>query len=148
MAQAKTAEMGGAGKPLVEFSSDAWVPDQPGDELQGKIVSVERAWSDYKNGFYPILRIETDTGEVKAFHAFRTVALSQVLAKRPTTGEVVKITYLGPRPPKPGDKGSPPVGYRLEIEGRGPEADERTYDSMETAQQMALESDLGEPDRF
>lgn len=137
MSPSKTAE--------AEFTSEAWVPTTPGDRLEGRVVSVERAWSDYKSSYYPILRLDAEhvsvggqeqsTDKVRAFHAFRAVALSQVLAKRPKLGEQVIVTYLGPRDPKPTDKGLPPVGYRLELPERGPEEQDQLYDSMEPSPQ-------------
>lgn len=113
------------------YQSDAWIPETPGDVLEGTVRAVEYGWSDFKNAEYPILRIELADGEIKVFHAFRTVAQRQVLAKRPVTGERIKVTYLGARPPKPGETQNPPVGYRLEMPDRGPEDDQATYDRLD-----------------
>jgi hypothetical protein len=114
------------------YLSDAWVPTEPGETLSGRIVSVERGWSDFRNGFYPILRVETSDGETRAFHAFRQVAYNIVLDKRPKTGEQVTITFRGARAKKLGETNNPPVGYSLQIEGRGAQDDIDMYAAMDT----------------
>lgn len=111
--------------------SDAWVPVEPGDILDGVVESVESGWSDFRNGSYPILRVRDASDDVRAFHAFRTAAFNQVLDKRPTTGERVTITFLGARAKKDGEKNNPPVGYRLVVHGRGAAFDQDLYHRMD-----------------
>lgn len=110
--------------------SDAWVPTEPGETLEGVVESVDSGWSDYRNGSYPILRVNVGA-VIKAFHAFREAAFNQVLDKRPTTGERVTITFLGARARKEGEKNNPPVGYRLVVHGRGAAFDQDLYQRMD-----------------
>ena len=115
-----------------QATSDAWVPTEPGEKLEGVVESVEAGWSDYHNGHYPILRVTTADGDTRAFHAFRKTAFNQILDKRPTTGERITITYLGARAKKEGATKNPAVGYRIVIHGRDAAADRDLYARIDT----------------
>jgi hypothetical protein len=96
--------------------SDAWMPTAPGDQLVGEVVDVDMAWSDYRNGYYPVLTVRTDDGVELKLHAFRTVLFNEVVKWQPVVGERIIVTYLGAGKAKAGM--SAPHIYKLRIEGR------------------------------
>lgn len=116
--KASRAETGDA-----EQSSNAWIPAQPGDALEGELIDVRLAWSDFRESEYPILGLRTDTGAELAFHAFRTVAYREVADKQPLPGERIRITYHGRGKARNGM--SAPELYRLTVEGRSAEESAR-----------------------
>ena len=71
---------------------EAWKP-QPGDRLIGTVVEVEEYRSDY--GTYPMITISTDDGQEWMFHAFHTVARTEIERKQPKPGDRIGIAYHG-----------------------------------------------------
>ena len=98
-----------------ESTSNAWIPENPGDTLTGKVVDVDSAWSDYRNANYPLLTIENDDGE-HTVHCFHTVLFNEVMKWEPVVGEEVTIVYKGVGKGKPGMSG--PKLYKVRIPGR------------------------------
>lgn len=96
----------------------AWIAQEAGDQLQGEVVEIIRAWSDKRNDFYPILKVKTADGLVLDWHAFHTVSYNQIDEKRPIPGEHVVITYRGEG--KDNTKGNPAKVYHLTITNRDP----------------------------
>lgn len=108
---------------------DAWIAIAEGDVIHGQVVDVQEAWSDVRqNGsWYPILTIAADeatgydvpqggTLELKV-HGFGAVIYNELMRRRPTVGEVVRISFDGERPPR--QKGfSPTKIYSVRVEGR------------------------------
>jgi hypothetical protein len=74
-----------------EFAQ-AWKPD-PGDVLVGEVIELSERDGGY--GSYPIVTVRQDNGEEAAFHAYHTVAASQLAEQRPAIGERVGIKYRG-----------------------------------------------------
>lgn len=106
---------------------DSWVPVNPGDLIEGKIVDVVDAWSDQrrdpvtgKQGApYPLLTLLVNgaTGyedrlpcELKV-HGFGAVLYNEIMRKQPNIGEAIGIVYQGPGTAKPGQ--SAPELYRV-----------------------------------
>src|SRR4051812_951965 len=126
---------------LREQHPDSWIPIDPGDTLRGRLVDVQDAWSDQRQGgsFYPLLIIraakatgyEIEPGpngglELKV-HAFGAVLYNEVMRRQPQVGEVVTITYEGERPPtaaalERNPDLSPSKLYKLEVDGRQDQA--------------------------
>ncbi len=86
---------------------EAWMAE-PGEMLVGIVVTVERRESSY--GAYPALTIRKDDGDEVTFHAFRTVAKSELVRSRPVVGDRIGILYTGPV------KGTDYHGYRIRLD--------------------------------
>jgi hypothetical protein len=107
-------------------ASNAWIPAEPGETLEGELIEVRAGWSDYREREYPILVVRSEEGEELTFHAFRSVPHREVIEKQPLPGERIRIAYLGPGRAKQGR--SAPELYRLTVEGRSAEESaRRTY---------------------
>ena len=88
-----------------------WKPEE-GDLLVGTVVGLSRGWSDYLNGFYPIVTISPDQeqsrpypihsdseeGQPVAVHCFQYVLMDRMTALRPESGELIAIK-MGPKIP-------------------------------------------------
>lgn len=71
---------------------DAWMPEA-GETLAGTVVDVEVRSSQF--GKYPAVTVQRLDGTKLVFHAFRTVALNEVLRRKPKVGDVIAIAYFG-----------------------------------------------------
>lgn len=111
----------------------AWIPEEPGDTLTGKIIEVVRAWSDARTnggkdmdrGWYPLIRVKTDNGNVRDWHVFSAVAENRVMDKQPLPGETITITYLGVSDKTPPKGQNAPKLWALDIAGRDPAVEAR-----------------------
>lgn len=74
-------------------NAEAWKPESAGEELLGKIVELSSNTTSY--GTYPIVVIQPESGEPKAFHAFHTVARDQLEKGYPSIGDEIGVRYLG-----------------------------------------------------
>lgn len=114
--------------------SNAWIPKQEGDTLEGEVIELVRGWSDVRTnggrdmdrGWYPLLTIRQADGTEKLWHAFETVAFNRVLDKQPIPGETIRVTYLGESDKEPPKGMNRPKLYRLEVVGRDPAQEART----------------------
>lgn len=70
----------------------AWKPEE-GDSLTGRVIDIEQVENEY--GVYPALTVLTDDGQEKTWHAFTTVARSEVAKRRPKVGDSIGVKYLG-----------------------------------------------------
>lgn len=70
----------------------AWLP-KDGDVLEGKVANIDTGSSAY--GAYPIVTVETATGEKKSVHCFHTAIRGQLTRIRPKIGDPIGIKYLG-----------------------------------------------------
>jgi len=90
----------------LDQETQPWMAE-PGDKLVGRIVEIGEMESDY--GTYPLIIVATETGEEKAFHAFRTVAKQEIARQKPSVGDRIGIKYLGRMPDKNYD------GYKIRV---------------------------------
>jgi hypothetical protein len=77
---------------LNEAYAPAWRP-AAGDTLVGTVVALGERQGEFEP--YPIITVETDGGQQFAFHAFHTVAKSELAAQKPRIGERVGVKYIG-----------------------------------------------------
>jgi hypothetical protein len=70
----------------------AWSPRED-EALIGTITSVDTREGSY--GPYPILTVRQDDGEERAFHAFHSVAKSELEGQEPQVGQRIKVVYKG-----------------------------------------------------
>lgn len=93
----------------LESDVPAWTPE-PNDILAGRIVDIETRASEY--GKYPAITVESVTGEQQVFHAYRTVALNEVLRLQPEVGDLIAVRYFGK------DASSDYHNYKVRIQGK------------------------------
>ena len=80
---------------LLDADIAAWRPEA-GDKLIGHIVNIEIAGQQSVFGSYPLLTIVRDTtGELVNFHAFHTVARTELGRKSVGIGDRIGVKYLG-----------------------------------------------------
>lgn len=110
--------------------SDAWIPENPGDTLEGWVLDVDTAWSKFRAakspddpdaGFYPLLTVRRDDQSEVKLHAFRTVLYNEIMRKQPIAGERVTVTFVGVGPGR--DSMSGAHIYRVKVDGRSGSAD-------------------------
>ncbi len=77
----------------LDHSPEPWKPE-PGDKIVGKVVSVTTLESKF-GGSYPLVELVTDDDVEFAFHAFHTVAKSELARLKPKPGDTLGVKYLG-----------------------------------------------------
>lgn len=94
---------------------EGWRPENEGDELIGKVLRYNmRKTDDYEP--YPVVTVEQEGGDRKAFHAFHTVAKTAIEDLGGVgPGDEIAIRYLG----KAEGKTYPYHDYRIVIEHSG-----------------------------
>jgi hypothetical protein len=76
----------------VDRFPEPWKP-APGDKLVGTVAGLDERTTEY--GTYPIVTIQTDTGQELDFHAFHTVAKNELARQRPVVGDEIAVKYFG-----------------------------------------------------
>jgi hypothetical protein len=94
-----------------------WKPEE-GDILVGIVVGLSKGWSDYKNGYYPIVTIQPDLDKCNpspprsdggaedpiAIHGFQFVLEDRFTALKPMPGETIGIKQGAKIPTKDGKR--------------------------------------------
>jgi hypothetical protein len=74
----------------------AWIAENAGDRVIGKVVSVTTLTGDY--GPYPAIEFEEKgTGKLLVFHAFDTVAKNEVEKQNPQRGDDFGAELISPK---------------------------------------------------
>lgn len=90
--------------PEATLESDAWIAENPGDSIEGVVIDLDAAWSDFRarhlptdpnGGNYPLVIVKLDSGDVRKIHAFRTVLFNEVMKRQPKPGERIRVTFTG-----------------------------------------------------
>jgi hypothetical protein len=89
--------MTGSVTDLLDSFPEPWHPNVL-DKLMGIIIGLRTRTTEY--GEYPIVTVRTDAGQDFAFHAFHTVARSELEKLQPRVGDWIGIAYHGPHPTK------------------------------------------------
>jgi hypothetical protein len=74
---------------------EGWRP-KPGEKADRDRDRTRVATTDY--GEYPIVTVRTDDGADFAFHAYHTVARSELEKQKPKVGDLIGIAHHGPHP--------------------------------------------------
>lgn len=91
----------------------AWRPE-PGDSLIGRVVEIDSRTTEY--GAYPMVTVQIDDGTEVCFHAFHSVAKSELARRRPGVGDKIGVKFLG----KPAGKSY--ENYKIVVESAQPQA--------------------------
>lgn len=101
---------------------DVWIAAEEGDELRGRVIDLDTAWSDQRakkgDGWYPLLTVQREDDSIVRWHAFETVAYNEVVKHEPMPGETIRVVYLGEGKAKEGNNA--PKLFKLVIDGRDP----------------------------
>lgn len=100
--------------------AEAWRP-QAGEELLGEVAAVSEREGDGDRGPYPILTVREPDGTLTAFHAFHSVAKSQIEEQGPRPGDKIGVRYMGQEESK--SSGRSYHNYRMVLDraARAPE---------------------------
>jgi hypothetical protein len=98
---------------MLDSFPEGWRP-KVGDKLIGAVIGLETRTGEY--GEYPIVVVRTDEGQDFAFHAYHTVAKSELEKLQPQVGDRIGIAYHGPHPARGYER------YRIIIVRRAGEA--------------------------
>ena len=85
----------------LDGESEAWKP-KPGDKLVGTVLEVSTRQSEF-SGEYPLVTIETGDGREVEWHAFHSVAKSQLARVDPRPGDELGVKFLGLKKPESGN---------------------------------------------
>lgn len=125
-----TTEAGGFD--LSREGGEGWKPSK-GDKLVGPVVTVGSRYSDWSNGFYPMLIVSAEDGSTQdgkpippgtqvAFHAFHSIAFRRILDIKPLEGERIGIMYHGSEPTADGKRKAELYTVKVDREkGQGPD---------------------------
>ena len=98
-------------------TAEGWRPEE-GDTVIGTVVVVDAGWSDFKNGYYPIITVQPDDGAPVAVHCFHDVLEKRVTDLRPEPGDTIGIKYQGKRKTKDGNREV--AIYTVRVKGKSP----------------------------
>lgn len=96
-------------------NAEGWRPEV-GEVIVGTVTDIARAFSEFKEGYYPIVTIEKEDGEQVAIHCFHTVLYNRVVELQPKVGEIIGIKYVSATE-KDGKKNKAAV-YNVRVKGR------------------------------
>lgn len=95
---------------------EGWKPE-PGDKVVGKVVGLQKGWSDYTDSYYPIVVIHDEvTDEPMTVHGFHFVLKDRLASLRPRLGERIGIKMGDKIPSKDGKRSI--QTYTVKIDGR------------------------------
>ncbi len=121
---------------------EPWKPEV-GDKLVGEVIELDTRDSGF--GEYPLVGVLTEDGREVTWHAFHTVAKSELARKRPKVGDLIGVVYQGKL------NGKDYESYRIVVESREPtEATVPDWDAIAAdagaesapAEQAAVREDL------
>ena len=125
-------------------SAVAWIPEGEGEVIEGTVQEVIDAWSDQRQGHYPLLIVQADDGDTRAVHGFTTVLYNELMRKQPMPGDRIRIVYLGvSKNAKAGQ--NPAKRFRVTVPGREGDQAKRAYARLGGADEP-LSPESAEPD--
>jgi hypothetical protein len=83
---------------LTDAGAPAWVPDEAGEGVQGKVTSVSDQADEYNEGQrVPIVTIEMSDGEKVRVIGFSSVLRREIADANPEPGDTFAVKYFGER---------------------------------------------------
>lgn len=102
-----------------EFLTDipeGWRPEE-GSKIVGKVIGVQKGWSDQGESYYPIIIIDDElSGQKVSVHGFHFVLKDRLASLRPQLGERIGIKMGAKVPSKDGRRSI--QLYTVRIDGR------------------------------
>lgn len=130
---------------------EAWKPE-PGEKLIGELVDLDMRDSEYGDP-YPILVVDAAEGSTMngkpirgehVWHAFHTMARSEVAKKRPQLGETVGIAYHGKGTAAPGMNA--PERWRMIVDRTREAQPSIDWEAVAPAEEQAEQKPAATPD--
>lgn len=87
---------------VVEDDSEGWVPDKPGEGIQGVVVKVGETRSDFSDEVVPSVTIETKEGDKLRIIGYGAVLRRELYDADPHPGDLLAVKYFGEKPIKKG----------------------------------------------
>lgn len=85
-----------------EDDAEGWVPDKPGEGIQGVVVKVGETRSDFSDELCPTVTIETKDGDKYRIIGYGTVLRREIQDADPKPGDLFACKYFGEKPIKKG----------------------------------------------
>lgn len=118
---------------------DGWRPE-PGSMAIGKVIGLQKGWSDQSESFYPIVVIEDElTGNALSIHGFHFVLKDRLAALRPALGERIGIKMGDKVPSKDGRRSI--QTYTVKVDGRT----EDIWDDIQSPRTQAAAAQTNAP---
>lgn len=87
---------------VVEDDTEAWVPSEAGDGIQGRVLKVGETRSDFSDDKVPTVTLETKDGSKVRVIGYGAVLRRELLDQDPKAGDKIAIKYFGERTLKKG----------------------------------------------
>lgn len=87
---------------VVEDDSEGWVPEKPGEGIQGVVVKVGETRSDFSDEVVPTVTVETKTGDKFRIIGYGAVLRRELYDADPKPGDLIAVKYFGEKAIKKG----------------------------------------------
>lgn len=87
---------------VMEDDSEGWVPDKPGDGVQGVVIKVGETKSDFSDELAPTVTIETKDGSKFRIIGYGSVLRREIQDADPNPGDIFAVKYFGEKKIKNG----------------------------------------------
>lgn len=99
---------------MTDEGASAWVPEEPGEGIMGKVISFREDEGDY--GVYMVVTLETEDGDTHRVLGFGTVLDRELRDANPEPGDTIAIKYFGKGEVKKGKWAGKPYGkYKVRV---------------------------------
>lgn len=96
---------------VIEDDSEGWVPDKPGEGVQGQVLKVGETRSDFSDDMAPTVTLLTKDGAKLRVIGFGAVLRRELLDADPKPGDTVAIKYFGEKTIKKGKYAGKPYKH-------------------------------------
>ena len=87
---------------VVEDDAEGWVPEKPGEGIQGVVVKVGETRSDFSDEMAPTVTIETKSGDKLRVIGYGAVLRRELYDADPKPGDRIAVKYFGEKTIKKG----------------------------------------------
>lgn len=87
---------------VLEDDSEGWVPEKPGDGIQGVVIKVGETKSDFSDELAPTVTVETKDGNKFRIIGYGSVLRREIQDADPQPGDLFACKYFGEKKIKNG----------------------------------------------
>lgn len=87
---------------VLEDDSEGWVPEKPGDGVQGVVIKIGETKSDFSDELAPTVTIETSDGSKLRIIGYGSVLRREIVDADPHPGDLFACKYFGEKKIKNG----------------------------------------------
>ena len=80
---------------VLEDDSEGWVPEKPGDGVQGVVIKVGETKSDFSDELAPTVTLETKDGSKFRIIGYGSVLRREIVDADPQPGDLMAVKYFG-----------------------------------------------------